>query len=138
MNPVLDHNSTTPLYMQIANWLETEILKGNFRVDEKVYSQYQLADLFQINPATAARGLTILGEEGILYDRRGLGKFVAADATKLIRTKRKNNVIMPLIKKLVKEADHLAIDQSTLIKLIETSYKEKKGGYKDDSMHKGQ
>lgn len=119
---MLDHNSTTPLYIQIANWLETEILKGNFKVDEKVYSQYQLADLFQINPATAARGLTILGEHGILYDRRGLGKFVAEGATELIKIKRKDDIIIPLIKKLVTEADYLEINKQTLIKLVETSY----------------
>lgn len=129
---VLDHNSMTPLYMQIASWLETEILKGNFKKDEKIYSQYQLADLFQINPATAARGLTLLGEHGILYDRRGLGKFVAADAVEIIKTKRKNDVIVPLIDKLVTEAKYLEINQETLIGLIETSFREIKGGRKDD------
>lgn len=133
---MLDHNSTTPLYMQIANWLETEILKGNFKVDEKIYSQYQLADLLQINPATAARGLTLLGEHGILYDRRGLGKFVTANAIEIIKTKRKNEVIVPLIKKLVKEASYLEINEETLVKLIEASYRGEKGGRKDDSVHK--
>lgn len=127
VKPVLDHKSTIPLYMQIANWLETEILKGNFTVDEKVYSQYQLADLFQINPATAARGLTLLGEDGIVYDRRGLGKYVARDAIQIIKTKRKDDVIMPLIKTLVREADYLDIDEKTLLELIKTSYKAEKG-----------
>ena len=86
----LDPSSMTPIYIQIAEWLENEILIGNFKANEKVHSQYTLAELFQINPATAAKGLTVLGEQAILYDRRGLGKFVAEDAIPIIKQKRKD------------------------------------------------
>lgn len=113
--------------MQIANWLETEILKGNFKVDEKVYSQYQLAEMFQINPATAARGLTLLSEQHILYDRRGLGKFVSKEAHNIIRLKRKNDVVMSLIEKLVKEAKYLRIDEKALFQMISEVYENEKG-----------
>lgn len=124
---MLDHQSTIPLYMQIANWLETEILKGNFKTDDKVYSQYQLAEMFQINPATAAKGLTLLSEQAILYDKRGLGKFVSENATHIIEQKRKNEVIVSLIEKLVKEAKYLKLDEQTLIEMISEIYKEQKG-----------
>jgi len=124
---LLDHNSTIPLYKQIANWLETEILKGNFTMDEKIYSQYQLAEMFQINPATAARGLTLLGEEGILYDRRGLGKFVAAEAVTIIQLKRKDEVLGSLVNKLVKEAHHLSIEKDLLLALVSENYDKEKG-----------
>lgn len=127
MHALLDHNSTIPLYKQIANWLETEILKGNFTIDEKVYSQYQLAEMFQINPATAARGLTLLGEEGILYDRRGLGKFVAAEAVMIIKLKRKDEVLGNLVNKLVKEAHHLSIEKNVLLDLVSETYDKEKG-----------
>jgi len=125
---VLDHNSTIPLYVQIANWLETEILKGNFKVDEKVYSQYRLADMFQINPATAARGLTLLSELDILYDRRGLGKFVTSEAIDIIKLKRKEDVLVSLIKKIVKESNNLAINETELLKMITSEYRKSKGG----------
>ena len=131
---MLDHNSTIPLYKQIANWLETEILKGNFSVDQKVYSQYQLADMFQINPATAARGLSLLGEEGILYDRRGLGKFVSNKATILIKMKRKDEIMMQLITSLVEEAHHLDINERSLLQLVSEVYEQKKERNDDDSM----
>src|SRR5699024_791891 len=98
----LDYQSTTPIYRQIATWIENEILKGNFLVDEKVYSQYKLADLFHINPATAAKGLTLLGQEGVLYDRRGLGKFVSPKARTIIERKRKDETMQSLIENLIK------------------------------------
>lgn len=122
----LDPASTTPIYMQIAEWLEKEILIGHFAVDEKVHSQYTLAELFQINPATAAKGLTVLGEQGILYDRRGLGKFVAADAITIIKKKRKDHVMETLIYDLVKEAKFLNIESKELLQMIEDIYEEEK------------
>lgn len=113
--------------MQIAAWLETEILKGNFKKDEKVYSQYQLADMFQINPATAAKGLTLLGQEKILYDKRGLGKFVSPNAQEMIKNKRKNEVLIKLIEQMVEEASHLHIDEAELLDLVKQVLLEKGG-----------
>lgn len=132
---MLDYKSTTPLYMQIANWLETEILKGNFSVDEKVYSQYKLAEVFQINPATAARGLALLTEEGILYDRRGLGKFVTKEAVQIIREKRKRTILQQSVATLIKEAIYLQIDEDSLVDIIRKAYRKQKEG-QDDSLSK--
>ena len=74
---ILNPNSITPIYMQIAEWLETEIINETITSDEKIYSQYQLAEMFNINPATAAKGINILADEKVLYKKRGLGMFVA-------------------------------------------------------------
>lgn len=116
-----------PLYMQIAEWLETEILQGKFKVHEKVYSQYQLAEMFTINPATAAKGLNVLADEKILYDRRGLGKFVSEEAVRLIRDKRKNERLKGLIEELLREADYLSIDEEELMTMIQRIKREMKG-----------
>lgn len=123
----LDHNSTVPIYMQIANWLETEILKGNFKVNEKIYSQYQLAEMLQINPATAAKGLTLLSQEGILYDRRGIGKFVSKEAKDIIKQKRKDGLLHELVENIVKEAMYLGIEEAEIIQQLKIAYK-KRGG----------
>lgn len=120
----LDHQSTIPIYMQIASWIENEILKGNFQEDEKVYSQYKLADVFQINPATAAKGLTLLGQEGILYDRRGLGKFVSPEARTIIEQKRKDETMQSLIESLIKEAAHLQLTEKELMMMIKNVHKQ--------------
>lgn len=108
--------------MQIAAWLETEILKGNFKEHEKVYSQYQLAEMFQINPATAAKGLTLLGNEKILYDKRGLGKFVSPNAKEIIMKKRKNEILNDLIEKLVTEAKNLNMNEQQLLQMVSEAY----------------
>ncbi|MBX0359342.1 GntR family transcriptional regulator [Halobacillus sp. Nhm2S1] len=120
---ILDTDGLKPIYIQIAEWLESEILRGNFQADEKVYSQYKLADLYNINPATAAKGLTKLAEEGILYDKRGLGKFVSTNAKQIIMDKRKNQTLRNLVEDLVMEAGRLELSKDETIKLVRDAWK---------------
>ncbi|WP_406945592.1 GntR family transcriptional regulator [Halobacillus sp. SY10] len=124
---ILDTDGMKPIYIQIAEWLESEILHGNFQVDDKVYSQYQLADLYNINPATAAKGLTKLAEEGTLYDKRGLGKFVSTHAKQIIINKRKNQTLKNLVNDLVTEAGRLELSEEDTIKLIRNAWKGEQG-----------
>lgn len=124
---VLNMNSTTPIYFQIAEWIENEILIGNLKVDERVYSQYKLADMFTINPATAAKGLNLLYEEGILYNKRGLGKFVANEAMGIILEKRKNQKLKGLLIEAVQEAERLQVQEEDLLNMLKDIMKEQKG-----------
>ncbi len=109
---------TKPIYLQISDWLEAEILSGNLTAGEKIYSQYQLAEMFNINPATAAKGLNILADESILYKKRGLGMFITPDAGLIIRKKRREQILERLVLDLVKEARLLDIPESEIISMI--------------------
>jgi GntR family transcriptional regulator len=120
----LNADSSKPLYIQIAEWLENEILNDHLKADEKVYSQYQLADMFTINPATAAKGLNILADEQILYKKRGLGMFVTANGKEIILQKRKNETLKSLIKEVVIEAKRLKVKEEHLLNLIQQEFKE--------------
>ena len=117
-------DSSKPIYIQIAEWIEDEIIADRFIQDSKVYSQYQLAELFNINPATAAKGLTLLVEDKILYKKRGLGMFVTPEAKELILVKRKNETLTGLAKQLVEEAKRLLVTEEQLIELIKRMGKE--------------
>lgn len=117
-------NETKPIYIQIADWLENEIMRGHFLEDAKVPSQYQLADLFTVNPATAAKGLNLLAEAGLLYKKRGLGMFVAAGSKELIYQKRRSDTLSVLVKELIDEAKRLDVPLKDLTDMIEIVYKE--------------
>ncbi|WP_089751638.1 GntR family transcriptional regulator [Halobacillus alkaliphilus] len=125
---ILNTDGTKPIYLQIADWIENEILNGDLAEDKKVYSQYKLADMYNINPATAAKGLTKLAEEGILYDRRGIGKFVSSEAIKIIKDKRKNHTLKSMVEDLVQEAERLDMSETELILLIKETKSRNKGG----------
>ncbi|NLP52869.1 GntR family transcriptional regulator [Bacillus sp. RO1] len=124
---ILNTDGTKPIYVQIAEWLETEILNGNFLQDQKVYSQYQLAEIFNINPATAAKGLTLLVEEEVLYKKRGLGMFVTEEAQAIILTKRREYTLKRLVTELVSEAEQLNVGMDELLEMVRKESKQSKG-----------
>ena len=115
---ILNQNSQIPIYMQIAEWLENEILADRLLADGKVYSQYQLAEMFNINPATAGKGLTILLENDILYKKRGLGMFVVEGAKSKILATRRTHTLTQLVEEIVQEARRLAVSDEELINII--------------------
>src|SRR5258706_13705628 len=75
MEHVID--DTRPIFVQIAERIEADILAGRLAEEEQVPSTTQFAALYQINPATAAKGVNLLVDQGILYKKRGLGMYVA-------------------------------------------------------------
>jgi len=121
---ILNVDSMKPIYIQIAEWLEGEILSENIKDEERIYSQYQLAEMFTINPATAAKGLNILADEAIVYKKRGLGMFVSPNAKKFILTKRRSKGLRQMVKELVMEANRLEVSQSELDRMIQQVRKE--------------
>ncbi|PIC63984.1 GntR family transcriptional regulator [Sporosarcina sp. P13] len=112
-----------PIYIQIAEWLENEIIDGTLKADDKVYSQYQLAELFNINPATAGKGLTILLDAELIYKKRGLGTFVSSNAREKLLSKRKDFTLRRLVRELLDEANLLGIEKEQLYRLIESERK---------------
>ncbi len=119
---LLNADSMKPIYVQISEWLENEILNETIQADEKVYSQYQLAEMFNVNPATAGKGINLLADDHVLYKKRGLGMFVAADARKIILRKRKNSKLNSLVTELAKEAVQLQVEVEELVTMIKDSH----------------
>jgi Predicted transcriptional regulators len=117
---ILNSDSIKPIYIQISEWLENQILNDSISADEKMYSQYQLAEMYNINPATAAKGITILLNENILYKKRGLGMFVSQDAKELIYKRRKNETLRTLAIELLTEAKRLNVDEHELFELLKS------------------
>jgi DNA-binding transcriptional regulator YhcF (GntR family) len=124
---ILNPNSITPIYIQISEWLETEILNNTIKPDEKIYSQYQLAEMFNINPATAAKGINILADKNVLYKKRGLGMFVATDAREIILKKRKNTKLHSMVREVVIEARQLNVSEDELVDMIQQMHVKIKG-----------
>ena len=112
-------DSLKPIYIQIAEGIEDDILNDILKEDEQAYSQNQIAREFNINPATAAKGLNMLVEEGILYKKRGLGMHVSPGAKDAIRQKRKKNFFTGLLKELLQEAKKLNISKEEIKHMID-------------------
>ncbi|MBE3558523.1 MAG: GntR family transcriptional regulator [Ktedonobacteraceae bacterium] len=74
MGHVID--DSRPIFVQIAERIENDIINGEIPEETQVPSTNQFASFYHINPATAAKGINLLVDQGILYKKRGLGMFV--------------------------------------------------------------
>ena len=87
-------------------------------------STNELAREYNINPATAAKGINLLVADGILYKRRGIGMFVAKGAEEAVRRKRKAAFYNGYVKPLVKEGASLALTGEEITAMIERAVRE--------------
>lgn len=111
-------NSEQSIYIQIARKIEDDILRDILAEGEAIPSTNQLAALYQINPATAAKGVNILVDEGILFKKRGIGMFVAEGGKRQIIIKRKESFYEKYVVSLVRESKQLNIDAEELVEMI--------------------
>jgi len=116
MKPQFDTDK--PIYLQIAESIEDDILQEIVAEEAQVASTNQMAAMYRINPATAAKGINMLVSEGILYKRRGIGMFVATGAVEKIRLKRKTAFYDKYVIPLLNEAVHLDISTEEIIEML--------------------
>jgi GntR family transcriptional regulator len=108
----------TPLFAQLAGRLAEEIADGGLAEGERVPSTNELAAYYRINPATAAKGINVLIDDGLLEKRRGIGMFVAAGARRRLLEERRRQFTERYVQPLVAEAGRLGMDTDELVGLI--------------------
>jgi GntR family transcriptional regulator len=116
---VLDDRS--PIFTQIAELLAEQIAEGELAEGDRVPSTNELAAFYRINPATAAKGINMLADDGLVEKRRGIGMFVATGARHRLLEQRRTEFSERYVEPLVAEAARLGIDVETLISLVRQS-----------------
>ena len=127
MNEILTQEKS--IYIQIKEMIEDDILRDVLLEEERVPSTNELARLYAITPATAAKGVNLLVDEGILYKKRGIGMFVATGAKAQIQGKRREQFYDNYVKSLMAEAMSLGITKKELVAM---SLDAKDGGMADE------
>jgi GntR family transcriptional regulator len=107
-----------PLFAQVAERLAGEIADGGLAEGARVPSTNELAAFYRINPATAAKGIKVLADDGLLEKRRGIGMFVATGARQRLLARRRAEFTERYMEPLLTEATRLGIDHDELIALI--------------------
>ncbi len=106
------------LYAHVKIALENDILSGLIREDEMVPSTNRYAEYYQINPATAAKGVAQLTAEGVLYKKRGIGLFVSPGAREKIMERRRDDFRPQYLTPLLEEAHRLGISRQDLVAMM--------------------
>lgn len=106
------------LFQQIAENVSDSIIDGSLAEETRAPSTNELAAFYRINPATAAKGINMLVDKGVLYKRRGVGMFVSTGARDVLRRERQESFADRFIEPLLHEADRLGLASDDLVTLI--------------------
>ncbi|AZC12819.1 GntR family transcriptional regulator [Microbacterium sp. ABRD28] len=106
------------LFLQIAESVEDAIIDGSLTEESQAPSTNELAAFHRINPATAAKGVTMLVDKGVLYKRRGIGMFVAPGARERLLDERRTAFADRYVEPLLAEARKLGLGPADLTALI--------------------
>lgn len=111
-------DDSRPIFIQIAERIENDIIEGNLAEESQVPSTNQFAAFYQINPATVMKGVNLLVDQEILYKKRGIGMFVASGVRTKLMEKRKEQFYEQYVVSMVKEAEKLGITADQLSEMI--------------------
>ena len=123
----ISFDSLIPVYMQIAEAIEDDIINGKLAEGSSAYSQLIIARELNVNPATAAKGINVLVSKGILEKQRGSSMVVAADAFDRLLKERRDKGFRNLIVNLVSEAGKINLSENEVIAEIKKYYESMEG-----------
>jgi GntR family transcriptional regulator len=81
----MEFDANIPIYRQIGDFVCDSIIQGTLSEGEKIPSVREMAMRAEVNPNTVMRTYADLQEQGIIFNKRGIGYFVAEDAPRVTR-----------------------------------------------------
>jgi GntR family transcriptional regulator len=74
---MMEFTDKQPIYVQIADYFCENILSKQWKQNDKIPSVREIAVAMEVNPNTAMRSFTYLQDKEIIFNKRGIGYFVA-------------------------------------------------------------
>lgn len=109
-----------PIYLQIADGIRDDIVRGALAEEEQVMSTTQYATTYRINPATAAKAFAQLVDEGVVYKRRGVGIFVAPGARERLLAERRETFFADVVEPVAAQARVLGVPIEDVVQRLRT------------------
>lgn len=111
--------NTKAIYLQIADSLCNDIITGKYPEESRIPSVREYAANVQVNANTVMRAYDHLQQSGIIFNKRGIGYFVAEGASTTIRNERMEKFMNTDLKRLFEELNLLGITPSRLVEMYE-------------------
>lgn len=115
-----------PIYLQLRQEIEEQILDYVLREEDQIKSYRALAAEYRINPITVGNAINQLVAEGILYQKRGIGVFVAPSARKMIIRSRRQSFLEDTLEPALRLARSYEVPLEEIISKSKSIYGEEK------------
>ena len=116
----MEFGSNQAIYIQIVDYVCENILNGTLKSGDKITAIRPMAVKLEVNPNTVTRTYGLLQEEGIIDNQRGIGYFTNANATELIKIKKKEEFIVHDVPLFLKTMEKLDLSIENIISIFET------------------
>lgn len=121
----MEFNENQAIYLQIADFFCENILQKKWQQGEKIPSIREIAVQVEVNPNTAMRTFNYLQDKGIIFNKRGIGYFVADDGFEKTLELKKEQFIQEEIPQMFRTLELLRMNFNDLEKLHGT-YRQQK------------
>lgn len=112
----MNYHTNQAIFIQIADRICDRVLSGEYVADSRIPSVRELAVEMEVNPNTVMRSFERLQANEIIYNKRGIGYFVSAEAAGKIRQMRHNQFVEEVLPSLFKEMRLLEVGIDELTK----------------------
>lgn len=119
----MDFRDKGAIYLQIADYVCEQVLLGKWPPGERIPSVRELGSEVEVNPNTVMRTYDFLQQRGIIFNKRGIGHFVADDATDRITALRREQFLETDLPQFFRSLYLLNIDLSEIEHRYETFVK---------------
>ncbi len=97
------------LFLKVVDVICDDVLRGVYAADDRVPSVRDLAGVFEINYNTVLRAMEVLQRDEIVYQKRGIGYFIAPQARRRILYARKQSFMKSQLPEFFRQARLLGI-----------------------------
>ena len=80
----MEFNAHKPIYLQICSQIYEQILRGELKADDRILSVRDYGIQLGVNPNTIMRSYETMTAAGIIYNKRGIGYFISAEAKDIV------------------------------------------------------
>ena len=127
----MEFRNNEAIYLQIAAYVSENILLGKWPAEYKIPSVRDLAVSLEVNPNTVMRTYEFLQNQEVIYNKRGIGFFVAPTGDKKVKTFRKERFLQQDLPEFLRNMYLLDIHPDE-IKTRYDRYKSENFGIKQD------
>jgi DNA-binding transcriptional regulator YhcF (GntR family) len=120
----MEFNENQAIYLQIADYFCENILQKKWQEGEKIPSIREIAVQVEVNPNTAMRTFNYLQDRGIIYNKRGIGYFVADDGYEKTLELKKEQFVSEELPQMFRALELLRMSFKDIEKLYQTYLKQ--------------
>ncbi len=119
----MDFRSGLPIYTQIVNQVQAQVVSGILKHDDQLPTVRALAEELRVNFNTVARAYRILDEARIISTQQGRGTYITEIPPPKVTEKLRQETLEALTQKYISEAMRLDFSKSEIRQMVSDQLK---------------